>query len=59
MDLRFKPEEEDFRKEVREFIEKEVPKRWKELHYTYWEEDDVDSVTRVIRNGSIYDLSYY
>ena len=40
MDLRFKPEEEEFRNELREFIEKEIPQRWKELHYTYWEEDD-------------------
>ncbi len=40
MEIRFTPEEEDFRMEVREFIKNELPPRWKELGYTYWEEDD-------------------
>ncbi|MFO7963962.1 MAG: acyl-CoA dehydrogenase family protein [Desulfobacterales bacterium] len=40
MDFRFTPEQEAFRKEVRDFAENEVPQRWKELAYTIWEEDD-------------------
>jgi alkylation response protein AidB-like acyl-CoA dehydrogenase len=40
MDYQFTPEQEAFRKEVREFVEKEVPSRWKELAYMVWEEDD-------------------
>jgi len=40
MDLNFSKEEEAFRLEVREFVEKEMPDRWKEMGYTYWEEDD-------------------
>ncbi|MCP4757332.1 MAG: acyl-CoA dehydrogenase [Proteobacteria bacterium] len=40
MEIRFTPEEEKFRMEVRDFMKKEVPQRWKELGYTYWEEDD-------------------
>lgn len=40
MDLNFTSEEQSFRKEVRTFIDKNLPDRWKELGYTYWEEDD-------------------
>ncbi len=40
MDFSFTPEQEAFRKEVREFLEKEVPPKWKELGYQVWEEDD-------------------
>jgi len=40
MDFKFTPEQESFRSEVREFLEKEVPPRWKELAYMIWEEDD-------------------
>ncbi len=40
MDFGFTPEQDAFRMEVREFLEKEVPTRWKELGYGVWEEDD-------------------
>jgi 3-oxocholest-4-en-26-oyl-CoA dehydrogenase alpha subunit len=40
MDFGFTPEQDAFRMEVREFLEKEVPKRWKELGYGTWEETD-------------------
>lgn len=40
MDYHFTPEQDAFRNEVRGFLEKEVPPRWKELAYMVWEEDD-------------------
>ncbi|MFO7963529.1 MAG: acyl-CoA dehydrogenase family protein [Desulfobacterales bacterium] len=40
MDFGFTPEQEAFRAEVKAFIEKEVPKKWKDLGYGIWEEDD-------------------
>jgi alkylation response protein AidB-like acyl-CoA dehydrogenase len=40
MEFKFTREQDAFRKEVRDFMEKEVPARWKELAYTVWEEDD-------------------
>ena len=38
MDFSFTEEEEAFRKEVRDWIEKETPKRWLELDPLLWEE---------------------
>ena len=40
MDFSFTHEEENFRKELREFFKREIPAEWKALGYTYWEEDD-------------------
>ncbi len=40
MNFSFTTEQEAFRTEVREFMEKEVPSRWRELGYGIWEEDD-------------------
>ncbi len=40
MDLKFTKEQIEFRKEVRDFLEKEIPPRWKELGYIAWEETD-------------------
>jgi alkylation response protein AidB-like acyl-CoA dehydrogenase len=40
MDFGFSQEEETFRKEVRDWIEKEVPQRWYELDPGVWEETD-------------------
>lgn len=40
MDFSFTAEEEEFRKELQDFFEKEIPPEWKRLGYTYWEEDD-------------------
>jgi 3-oxocholest-4-en-26-oyl-CoA dehydrogenase alpha subunit len=40
MDFNFTPEEEEFRKELREFFKKEITPEWRKLGYTYWEEDD-------------------
>jgi len=59
MDLRFKPEEEEFRMELREFIEKEVPERWKELHYTYWEEDDESWEITKMWNKKLAEKGWY
>jgi len=38
--FQFTPEQEAFRNEVREFLQEEVPVRWKELGYQIWEETD-------------------
>ncbi len=59
MDLRFKPEEEEFRKELREFVEKEVPESWKNLHYTYWEEDDESWEITKAWNKKLAENGYY
>lgn len=40
MDFRFSAEEEAFRREVREFLDSEIPERWRELGYGVWEETD-------------------
>mgnify|MGYP001090195319 CR=1 FL=1 len=40
MDFRFTEEEEAFRKEVREWLAKEIPPRWIELDPWLWEETD-------------------
>jgi len=40
MDFSFNEEEEAFRKEVRDWIKKETPKRWVELDPLLWEETD-------------------
>jgi len=40
MDFSFNEEEEAFRKEVRDWIKKETPKRWLELDTLLWEETD-------------------
>ncbi|MBW1680468.1 MAG: acyl-CoA dehydrogenase family protein [Deltaproteobacteria bacterium] len=40
MDFSFTAEQERFRREVREYLEREVPPRWKELGYLIWEETD-------------------
>lgn len=40
MDFRFTPEQEEFRLEVREYLQKEVPRKWKEFGYQIWEETD-------------------
>ncbi|MFQ5987763.1 MAG: acyl-CoA dehydrogenase family protein [Dehalococcoidia bacterium] len=40
MDFRFSAEEEAFRREVREFLDREIPERWRELGYGLWEETD-------------------
>ena len=40
MDFSFNDEEEAFRKEVRDWIKKETPKRWFELDPLLWEETD-------------------
>jgi alkylation response protein AidB-like acyl-CoA dehydrogenase len=40
MDFRFTEEEEAFRKEVSQWLEKEVPQRWHELDLVAWEETD-------------------
>ena len=48
MDFTFTPEQEAFRREVREFLHREVPSRWTELAYMIWEEDDESwAITRV------------
>ncbi|MBW1641536.1 MAG: acyl-CoA dehydrogenase family protein [Deltaproteobacteria bacterium] len=40
MDFGFTKEQEAFRLEVREYIEKEMPQKWEALGYTVWEETD-------------------
>jgi alkylation response protein AidB-like acyl-CoA dehydrogenase len=40
MRFQFTREEEQFRSEVKAFLQKEVPVRWKELGYQIWEETD-------------------
>ena len=40
MDFSFTQEQEQFRSEVREYLQREVPQRWKELGYQIWEETD-------------------
>jgi 3-oxocholest-4-en-26-oyl-CoA dehydrogenase alpha subunit len=40
MRFHFTPEQEAFRTEVREYLRKELPARWKELGYQIWEETD-------------------
>jgi len=40
MEFRFSPEQEQFRMEVRDFLEREVPESWKVLGYGVWEETD-------------------
>ena len=40
MNFEFTPEQEAFRSEVRDYLQREVPPRWKELAYMVWEEDD-------------------
>ncbi|MBT3311085.1 MAG: acyl-CoA dehydrogenase [Desulfobacterales bacterium] len=41
MDYSFTPEEDAFRKEISDFLDKELPSEWFEkFRYTYWEEDD-------------------
>lgn len=40
MDFGFTTEEEAFRREICDFLESEVPQRWKELGYQIWEETD-------------------
>lgn len=40
MDFSFTQEQEQFRLEVREYLQREVPSRWKELGYQIWEETD-------------------
>ena len=40
MDFRFTEEEEAFRKEVSQWLEKEIPQRWHELDLVAWEETD-------------------
>lgn len=40
MDFRFTEEEEAFRKEVRQWLKKEIPQRWIELDAGIWEETD-------------------
>jgi alkylation response protein AidB-like acyl-CoA dehydrogenase len=40
MDFRFSQEEEVFRREVRGWLEKEIPQRWVELDPMFWEETD-------------------
>lgn len=40
MQFSFTPEQEQFRLEVREYLLKEIPLRWKELGYQIWEETD-------------------
>ncbi len=40
MDFSFTREQEEFRQEVREYLQKEVPQKWRELGYQIWEETD-------------------
>ncbi len=40
MHFQFTPNEEAFRKEVRYYLEREIPKRWRELGFGLWEETD-------------------
>jgi alkylation response protein AidB-like acyl-CoA dehydrogenase len=40
MDFSFTREQEEFRQEVREYLQKEVPLKWRELGYQIWEETD-------------------
>ncbi len=40
MRFQFTPEQEQFRLEVREVLQNEIPLRWKELGYQIWEETD-------------------
>jgi len=40
MDFSFTREQAAFRSEVRGFLQREIPQKWKELGYTIWEETD-------------------
>lgn len=40
MDFKFSEKEEAFRQEVRDWLQKEIPKRWIELDPGWWEETD-------------------
>ncbi len=40
MDFTFSKEEEEFRKEVRQWLKKEIPPRWHEISPGLWEEND-------------------
>lgn len=47
MDFRFTPEEEAFRKEVKEFLDKELPKDWPGVDPDLYHEDAFDSIHEV------------
>ena len=40
MDFRFSADEEAFRQEVRQWLEREIPQRWIELDPGIWEETE-------------------
>ena len=47
MDFRITPEEEAFRKEVREFLDKELPKDWPGVDPDLYHEDAFDNIHEV------------
>ncbi len=47
MDFRTTPEEEAFRKEVREFLDKELPKDWLGVDPDLYHEDAFDNIHEI------------